>query len=98
MAKMTKVKLTSRRVLFVAVAFGFVAAFLAWWAVGRATTTAAQTVDVVVAKTDIAPRTVVTGDMLEVKKVAASARHPNAVSNPSVLVGKTTKQSITAGE
>jgi pilus assembly protein CpaB len=87
-----------------AVIFGLVAAGLTWYGFtqmkeGANTKAAAvETAPVVVAKLRIPPRTVMTADMVDIKQVRIEDKHPNAYSAVNDVVGKTTKQSITAGE
>lgn len=55
-------------------------------------------VEVVVAKEDIHGNTVITNNVLELKKIPTAYNHPNALRNTKDVVGKITLIPITAGE
>jgi pilus assembly protein CpaB len=76
------------------------AALLTWNLVQRAAAAPRQNglVPVVVAGADIPVRTQVTPEMLQVKQVAADARHPKAFTTLEQLNGKVTNLPIAAGE
>ncbi len=84
--------------LLIAVVFGLAAALSSAFYMVRLTQTVNPSERVVVARRDIASRTVVTEDMLTVREVPKGAKHPDAVSSLSEIVGKTTKQKIDAQE
>jgi len=96
-------------VLVFAVLLGLAAAGLVWTymqdqqrqleqAAQQQTPPQIETAPVVVAKQDIPARVAVTSNMVEVKQIPASARHPQAITDPKDVVGKIAKQPITAGE
>ncbi|MBI4301152.1 MAG: Flp pilus assembly protein CpaB [Chloroflexi bacterium] len=92
---------SNRRILFWALGLGLVSALLAWGILSSkdsVKTGESKSVPVVVATKNIPLRTAITADMVETKKIAASARHVDAVITTDSVVGKVTKQSITAGE
>ena len=90
--------------LLFAIIFGLVAAGLTWYGFAQMKedtspkTAVVETAPVVVAKLRIPPRTVMTAEMVDIKQVRKEDKHPNAYSSVNEVVGKTTKQSITAGE
>ena len=90
--------------LLFAIVFGLVAAGLTWYGFtqmkdeANLKTAAVETAPVVVAKVRIPPRTVMTADMVDIKQVRVEDKHPKAYSSVNDVVGKTTKQSITAAE
>lgn len=53
---------------------------------------------VVVAKVDIPYRVPISANQVEVKEVPATSRHPQAVAEPSLVIGKVSKLPIAAGE
>ena len=53
---------------------------------------------VVVAATDVQPRTLLKKEMLKIQMVAVDARHPRAFTAVDKLEGKVTRLAITAGE
>ena len=90
--------------LVFAIIFGLAAAGLTWYGFSQMRKEASpkasevQKVPVVVAKLRIPPRTIMTVEMVDIKEVPQEDKHPNAYSAVNDVVGKTTKQSITAGE
>jgi pilus assembly protein CpaB len=90
----------ARKPLLVAVVLGLAAALLSWNYVQRAGQGARQAalVPVIVAATDIPVRTQITPQMLQVKEVAADARHPKAFTAVEQVTGKVTNLPIAAGE
>lgn len=91
-----------RRVLFIALALGAVAAglivaYLASQDSGK-TLTPVEVRSVVVASSDIAAGTKVTGDMVQLKGVAANAFVADSYTNTTSVVGVTARYPIKAGE
>ncbi len=90
--------------LVFAIIFGLAAAGLTWYGFSQMRKEASpkasvvKTVPVVVAKVRIPPRTVMTAEMVDTKEVREEDKHPDAYSSVDLVVGKTTKQSITAAE
>jgi pilus assembly protein CpaB len=89
-----------RKALIAAALLGLVAAYLSWMYIQRAGQGAreATLVPVVVAAQDIPVRTQVTPQMLQLKQVAADARHPKAFTSLEQLAGKVTNLPIATGE
>jgi pilus assembly protein CpaB len=86
------------QVLIIAVVLGLAAAGLAQYYMTTVSQAATVKERVVVAKSAIPARTVVTEDMLSFKEVPKGARHPEAASSMAPFIGKVTKQSIIPGE
>ena len=90
--------------LVFAIIFGLAAAGLTWYGFSQMRKEASpkagvvETVPVVVAKVRIPPRTIMTAEMVDIKQVRQEDKHPNAYSSVDTVVGKTSKQSITAAE
>lgn len=89
---------STKQVVLIAVCMGLAAAGLTWYYMTRVVEAAAPTDRVVVAKVNIPARTLVSEQMLGYQAIPRGARHPEAMSNMAAMVGKTTKQSLTAGE
>lgn len=89
----------SRMVLY-SLAYASLAAILTWLVLQKAGTMEppVERVGVVTAKRDIPARTIVTGDMLQVRPIPEEAKLPQAIKDPGLLVGKSTKQAVSAGE
>ncbi len=92
-------QIRSRKAIFVAaITLGLMAAAATAYQMNHIVEASVPTDRVVVARTAIPSRTEITGDMIEVREVPRSARHPEAIGNPGLLVGKTTRQQIDADE
>lgn len=87
-----------KQVTIVAVVLGLAAAGVTAYYTMRVTEAAQPTEKVVVAKATIPARIKVTEDMLVMKAVPKGALLPEAQASMGAFVGKTTKQSILAGE
>src|SRR5687768_13207278 len=92
----------NRRFIILAVVLGLVGAILVYVAFSRDTGSgggsAAGNVSVVVAKADIAARTRITADMLEVKLVSESAVSELHFADPAQVVGQVARFPITANQ
>ena len=95
----------NRRFILLAIVLGLMGAGLVYVATSRNTTSsgggggsAAADTPVLVAKVDIAARTTVTADMVEVRLVAADARSVLAYDSVEAIKGKVTRFPITANE
>jgi pilus assembly protein CpaB len=94
----------NRRFILLALVLGLMGAGLVYVATSRNTTTGSQgsggpaDTAVLVAKADIAARTTITADMVEVRLVSQDARSVLAYSNPQDVIGKVTRFPITANE
>ncbi|MEK7215988.1 MAG: Flp pilus assembly protein CpaB [Chloroflexota bacterium] len=89
---------STKKVVVVAVAMGLAAAALTYYYMGRVVEAAAPTERVIVAKVNIPARARVTEDVLTYQSIPRGARHPESMSSMAPFIGKTTKQSLTAGE
>ena len=94
----------NRRFVVLAIVLGLMGAGLVYVATSRdstsqtANTSAVPPVPVVVAKVDVAARTALTQDMLDVKLLAPEAVSPQAFSDVQIAVGQVTRFPLTAGE
>lgn len=94
----------NRRFILLALVLGLMGAGLVYVATSRNSTTDSPTSSgpadnaVLVAKTDIAARTTITADMLEVRLVSQDARSVLAYNSPQDVVGKVTRFPISANE
>jgi pilus assembly protein CpaB len=94
----------SRRFILLALVLGLMGAGLVYVATSRnstsTTSSSGGTADtaVLVAKTDIAARTTITADMLEVRLVSQADRSVLAYNNPTQVVGLVTRFPIAANE
>jgi pilus assembly protein CpaB len=94
----------SRRFILLALVLGLMGAGLVYVATSRNSTSSpsssggAADTAVLVAKTDIAARTTISPDMLEVRLVSQDARSALAYSNPDQVVGLVTRFPIAANE
>jgi pilus assembly protein CpaB len=90
----------NRRALLLSLVVGLLAAFLLFRVVSstQQTSTTVVTVPVVVAKQDIATRTVVTEAMLTIKQVPPSLRLAAAFTDAKSAVGQMVRSPISAGE
>ena len=93
---------SNRAVLLLALFLGLISAVLVYVYLsqggGDGKATAADTKPVVVATMDIAARTRIDADMVEVKSLAADAVHQDAFASAEQLVGMVTRVPISAGE
>ena len=95
---------TNRRFVLLAIVLGLLGAILVYAAFSRETETGPATVGVVadtpvvVAKDDIAARTVVTASMLEVRLVPADTRTDLAYADMNEVIGQATRFPIAANE
>src|SRR5688572_22880968 len=94
---------TNRRFIMLAVALGLLGTILVYLALSRGGSGSSGgfgTPDtaVVVAKTDIAARTKITQDMLEVRLVPADTRSDLAYNEPAAVVGQVTRFPIAQNE
>lgn len=87
-------KVSKKSLLLVAVALSAVFAFMVYRYLN--TPTAAETV--IVAKTDIAPKTTVTADMIKEVSVPKDYIQPNALKDKKNVVGSITRENVVAGE
>lgn len=87
-------KLSKKSLLLVAVALSAVFAFMLYRYLN--TPTMAETV--IVAKTDIAPKTTITADMIKEVSVPKDYIQPNAVKDKKNVVGSITRENVIAGE
>jgi pilus assembly protein CpaB len=94
----------NRRFVLLAIVLGLMGAGLVYVATSRDSTTsstgnaAVPPVPVVVAKVDVAARTALTQDMLDVKLLAPEAVSPLAFTDVNVAVGQVTRFPLSAGE
>lgn len=90
----------NRRTLMLSLLFGLLSAFLIYRLLAnvQAKNDAPATVPVIVAKQDIAARTVITDSMLAVKQVPPSVRLANAFTDAKTAAGQASKAPIAAGE
>ncbi len=94
----------NRRFIILAVVLGLVGAILVYVAFSRDSSTdgggtvSGATSAVVVAKTDIAARTKITADMLEVKLVSQDSVSESSYADPAQVVGQVTRFPITANQ
>lgn len=93
----------NRRFIILAVVLGLIGAVLVYVAFNRDTSSgggsaAAADTAVVVAKADIAARTKITADMLQVKLVPADGVSALTFTEPAQVVGQVTRFPITANE
>lgn len=89
---------TARSYLMVAILLGLMAAGGTAWYITQAEAAANPTEAIVVARTGIPARTVLTEDFLTVKKLPKGAVLPNTSNTMDDFLGKTTQQSMVAGE
>ena len=91
---------TNRRALIFSLVLGLLAAFLLFRLLTSAQSKSAAppTVPVLVAKQDIAARTVVTDSMVTIKQVPASLRLTSAFTDSKVAIGQAVRSPISAGE
>ncbi len=89
---------SGRNLLLYALVLGLLAAGGATWYISAAEAAANPSEQVVVAKTRIPPRALLTEDMLQLKKLPKGAVHPEAATSMVPFLGKTTKQTIAPGE
>ncbi len=87
-----------RNLLLYAIILGLMAAGGAVWYISTAEAAANPTEMVVVARTKIPARTLLTEDMLSLTKVPRGAAHPEASASMVPLIGKTTRQSLAPSE
>ncbi|MBI2864296.1 MAG: Flp pilus assembly protein CpaB [Chloroflexi bacterium] len=83
--------------LVLAIVFGLAASLLVWSYLKKVSEPV-DTVAVVVAATDISPRTALKKEMLRIQQVPANVRHPKGYASVDDLLGKVTKLAITGGE
>lgn len=88
----------ARNYLIYAILLGGLAAAGAAWYVNNAEAAANPTESVVVARTSIPARVVLTEDFLTVKRVPKGAVHPDAATSMEPFIGRSTKQSVAVGE
>nr|WP_320145273.1 Flp pilus assembly protein CpaB [uncultured Anaeromusa sp.] len=95
-----KVTMTNRKLLLVALAISLVTATLAYQYLKGASAlkNEGELQTVVVAKSDIIPKTRLTAEMLKEEKVPGKYAQPGAITSLSSLVGVVAKDSIGAGE
>lgn len=91
-------KRSGKNLLLYAIVLGLMAAGAAGWYITTAEAAANPTDPVVVAKTRIPARAVITEDMLAVKKMPRGAVHPESSSDMTPFIGKTAKQSMAPSE
>src|SRR5579883_987239 len=92
---------SNRRALFVALICGLITAFLVFRLVTTAQTGSGQpvkTIGVVVARQDIAARTVIDASMLAIKQVPTSVKLVTAYTDMKSAVGQIAREDIAAGE
>lgn len=87
-------KLSKKSLLLVAVALSAVFAFMLYRYLN--TPTAAETV--IVAKTDIMPKTTITNDMVKEVSVPKDYIQPNALKDKMKVVGSITREAVVSGE
>jgi len=87
-------KLSKKSLLLVAVALSAVFAFMLYRYLN--TPTAAETV--IVAKTDIAPKTTITADMIKEVAVPKEYIQPNALKDKKNVIGSITRENVISGE
>lgn len=90
-------RMSGKIALILAIGFGLTASLMVWAYLKKAAEPT-DTVAVVVAAADIAPRTGLKKDMFKVQQVSADTRHPKAFTSVEELEGKVTKLAVTAGE
>ncbi|MBO8157826.1 MAG: Flp pilus assembly protein CpaB [Bacillaceae bacterium] len=91
----------SKIILFLALIMGIVTTVLFFNYMKELDTEAAMTenmIEVVVAATDIKENQQISGDMLTVKQIPEVGLHPDAVTDPSQVIGKFTTSYIKNGE
>jgi pilus assembly protein CpaB len=90
----------NRRILIVALVFGLLSAFLVWRVLSSSSSgsVSSNMVPVVVARQDIAARTVIAESLLTVKQIPSSLRLATAYTDPKTLLNKVAKSQISAGE
>lgn len=94
----------NRRFVLLAIVLGLMGAGLVYIATSRDSTTSSTNtggvppVPVVVAKVDVAARTALTQDMLDVKLLAPEAVSPLAFTDVQIAVGQITRFPLSAGE
>ena len=88
----------ARNYLVYAIVLGLFAAGGTAWYITQAEAAANPTEQVIVAKTAIPARTLLTEDALTLKKLPKGAIHPESSSHMEDFIGKTSKQSMVAGE
>ena len=93
-------QMSGKFALVLALGFGLTASLLVWVYLKNLSkaTEPVQTVAVVIANSDIAPRTSLTKEMLKIQQVPVDIRHPKAFPSVDKLEGKVTRLAITAGE
>lgn len=89
---------STKSYLVYAVVLAVLAAAAAAWYVASAEAAANPTVPVVVARTEIPGRAVLSEDMVTLRKLPRGAVHPEASTNMALFIGKTAKQRIAPGE
>lgn len=91
-------KRSGKNLLLYAIVLGLMAAGAAGWYITTAEAAANPTEPVVVAKTRIPARAVITEDLLVLKKMPRGAVHPESSSSMAPFIGKTAKQSMAPSE
>ncbi len=89
---------SGKKVLLYSIALGLLAAGTAAWYMNSVEASANPTIPVVVAKTYIPARTVLTEDTVTIRNVPKGAVHPESSTTMEPVIGKTTKQSIAPKE
>lgn len=87
-------KLSKKSLLLVAVALSGVFAFMLYSYLNKPT--AAETI--IVAKTDIAPKTTITADMIKEVSVPKDYIQPNAMKDKKNVIGSITRENVISGE
>lgn len=89
---------SGKKILLYSITLGLLAAGTAAWYMKNVEASANPTVPVVVAKSYIPPRTVLTEDMVILKNMPRGAVHAESSTTLEPVIGKTTKQSISSKE
>lgn len=91
--------LSNKRLLAIALILSTITSGLVYYYLRSTTPAKVQDmVTVVVAKTDIPPKTVVSPSMVEIKRIPAAYVRPNAINDLDVAVGKLTLEYIAGSE